>query len=58
MRFACGGSMLDPISDLMGNAALFEDAVFAQTEWWWVLLSVPVAIGAMMYGARARAYSS
>lgn len=47
--------LLTPLQDLLSGVNPFEDAVFARLDLWWVFLAVPLAIGAYVWGARARA---
>ncbi len=44
-----------PLQDLLSGVNPFEDAVFARLDLWWVLLALPLAIAAYVWGARARA---
>ena len=47
-------SWADPISDLLEDVSLFEDAVFADPDRWWLLLAIPLGAAAAAYGRRAR----
>lgn len=43
-----------PLDDLASGGNILEDAVFARVDLWWVLLAVPLAVGAYLWAARQR----
>lgn len=49
----CAG-WLGPLADLSLDRNVLEDAVFARLDLWWVLLAVPLAVGAYIWAARQR----
>lgn len=54
MMALCAMDLLSQVPEVTTSVSFYEDAIFAHPHYWWVLLSLPVAMIAVGWGSRQR----